>query len=166
MTNLTPNAHLQCNITESGIILLGMGYVFEGFGHRLRCLREQRGINQEQLRLALKATRFSVKISRPNHISNMETSDGRKLPSVQVLAALAEVLETNTDYLLGLTDDPAPHSDLEDQVVFGTRNESEHRRLREAGKDFLSLPSDDQELALAFIRRLKPKPPRIIGDEE
>jgi transcriptional regulator with XRE-family HTH domain len=158
--------HRRCSITESDAILANMEPTFEGLGQRIYKLRKRRGLTQEELAAAVNGTRYGLSIRGQSHISNMENSGGDKLPSVQVLAALAEVLETNTDYLLGLTDDDAPHSDLDDQVMFGTRNEREHRRLREMGEGFLTLPETTQEYLLGIIRELKPKPPRIIGDEE
>lgn len=64
----------------------------------LRIIREKRGKNQ--LNVALK-----VGVAQ-EMISSYES--GRSFPSAKVLIKLAKYLETSTDYLLGLTDDPTP----------------------------------------------------------
>lgn len=89
---------------------------------------------------------------------------GTKGLSLERLSQLAELLETNTDYLLGLSDDDKPASDLDDQVVFPVRSEVERKLLNEIGNEFLKLSTDDQGLVLDLVRKL-PKGPRIIGDE-
>jgi len=50
-----------------------------------------------------------------SHYSALER--GVKSVSVETLIALAFVLDTTTDYLTGLTDDPAPRADLDDQIL-------------------------------------------------
>lgn len=68
---------------------------------------------------------------------------GTKGLSLERLSQLAELLETNTDYLLGLSDDDKPASDLDDQVVFPVRSEVERKLLNEIGNEFLKLSTDD-----------------------
>ena len=81
---------------------------------RLRHLRDRAGLSQSGL-----AALVAKEVNKPDYhqtaISGIER--GTRYPSVQVLAALAKILGTNTDFLLGLTDDDKPASDLEDQVV-------------------------------------------------
>lgn len=133
-----------------------------GMGDRIRNLRETAGYSQLELAVALKK-RHGVEVHQ-THVSGMET--GRKQPSVSVLAALAEVLETNTDYLLGLTDDPAPHSDLEDQIVVGVKDSAERARLQEALNILKTFSEPEQKTHLELLRMvIKPRPPRIIGSE-
>src|SRR5687768_3393715 len=84
------------------------------FSHRLRELREQAGMSQEELSQAVWDTLHMNKKGSQPHISNMESPKGGKLPSVPVLRALALILKTNTDYLLGLTNNYRPFGDLED----------------------------------------------------
>jgi transcriptional regulator with XRE-family HTH domain len=100
-----------------------------------------------------------------SHISNMEKSKGEKLPSVEVLRALAIALETNTDYLLGLTDDDRPHGQLDDQVVVTVEDPDERRIIQEATEALVRATKEDKDYIVGLIRRLSPKPPRIIGDE-
>ena len=70
-------------------------------GKRLRVLR--RDLELTQTELARQLGKAGVKIN-PSYISLLEGSD--RPPSGEVLAGLAKVLHTTTDYLLLLTDDP------------------------------------------------------------
>lgn len=69
-------------------------------GERLRRLREERGLSRERLtsQLSLGA----------NQIQRYES--GQNDPSGEILAKLATFFEVSTDYLLGLTDQPAPQT--------------------------------------------------------
>lgn len=64
----------------------------------LRIIREKRGKNQ--LNVAI-----NVGVAQ-EMISSYES--GRSYPSASTLIKLAKFLDTSTDYLLGLTDDPTP----------------------------------------------------------
>ncbi len=64
---------------------------------RVRQLREEKGWSQGQL------TTYSG-VSK-GQVSKIEKGD-RKYPSASVIMKLAKALDTTTDYLLGLTDDP------------------------------------------------------------
>jgi transcriptional regulator with XRE-family HTH domain len=68
-------------------------------GPRLRSLREERGLDVGQL-----AYKTGL---HPSTIHKIEAGD-RPNASGTVLARLADVLETTTDYLLGRTNDPSP----------------------------------------------------------
>lgn len=70
-------------------------------GKRLRVLR--RDLDLTQAELARQLGLLGVKIN-PSYISVLEGTD--RPPSGEVLAGLARVLHTTTDYLLLLTDDP------------------------------------------------------------
>jgi len=93
-------------------------------------------------------------------ISGLER--GTKGISLERLRQLAELLETNTDYLLGLTDDDKPASDPDEQVVFSVRSEDERRHLNTIGKEFLKMAEGDHQLVLDLIKRLSNNKPRII----
>lgn len=71
-------------------------------GKRIRILRQEREMKQDAVALELK--KMGIDIGR-SHISKLET-DPNARPSAQVIAGLAQVLNTTTDYLLLLTDDP------------------------------------------------------------
>ena len=65
---------------------------------RLRSRREARGLRNAQV-----ARTLGISTA---HVSDMES--GKSKPSLELLARLAELYATSTDYLLGLTEDPAP----------------------------------------------------------
>lgn len=135
------------------------------FGTRLRELRERVGFTQEELSQAVKDMVDGKKKGTQSHISNLESLKGGKLPSVPVLRALAIILETNTDYLLGLTTDDKPHGDLDDQAVVTIEDPEERAMIQEAMEALARAPKADKEYIVGLIRRLAPKKPRIIGDE-
>lgn len=62
------------------------------FGTRIKEVREDRKLTQEQLAEMLNVT--------TKHLSKIET--GLRGPSVQLLISLAEKLDVSADYLLGL----------------------------------------------------------------
>jgi transcriptional regulator with XRE-family HTH domain len=69
-------------------------------GSRLKKLREK--FNMSQIRVAEKLSISNVQLSRYE-------SDDRK-PEPELLAKLADLYETTTDYITGRTDDPSPTS--------------------------------------------------------
>ena len=69
-------------------------------GKRMRDLREASGFTQEEL--AEKIGVNVLQINRYEHNKNNPTSD--------IAAKIATALNTSTDYLLGLTDEPTPMS--------------------------------------------------------
>ena len=73
-------------------------------GERIRSVREQRGMNKNQVARAL-GTSWQ-------HFDHWER--GRVEPALASIRRIAEILGTSTDYLLGLRDDPTlPGSALE-----------------------------------------------------
>ena len=60
-------------------------------GKRVRELRIKRGLSQQDLGLAIGVTKVSV----------CGYENGTRIPNLEKLIKLAEVLETTTDYLLG-----------------------------------------------------------------
>lgn len=66
------------------------------YGERLRYLRNKRGYTQEQLADALNIGN--------KQIWRYENEETR--PDGLTIARIAKALDTTTDYLLGLTDDP------------------------------------------------------------
>lgn len=81
-------------------------------GERLRQLRAE----LTQPDVVEELARKGIEIKQA-HVSNME--NGTRLPSFPVLKALAEIYETSTDYLLGLTDNPSPIRQLEREAASG-----------------------------------------------
>lgn len=70
-------------------------------GKRIRVLRQDLDLTQSEV--ARQMTKLGTKINA-SYISTLEGND--KMPSGEVLRGLARVLQTTTDYLLLLTDDP------------------------------------------------------------
>ena len=81
-------------------------------GKRIRILRQDLGLNQGELVNALE--KQGIEVGR-SYISELERTD--KVPSGTVLAGLAKVLGTTTDYLLMLTDDPVMPDEQEEQQI-------------------------------------------------
>lgn len=65
---------------------------------RMKNLRIKRGYSQENLAVMVDV--------RGQQIWRYES--GYQTPSAEILARIAQALETTTDYLLGLEEDPAP----------------------------------------------------------
>ena len=65
------------------------------FGTRLRELREDRHISQDNLALELQLSNASI--------SNWET--GKQIPTAEAIFKLADYFDVSADYLLGLIDE-------------------------------------------------------------
>ena len=70
------------------------------FGKRLKEIRERMGISQRSFAKMLGLD--------PAQLFRYER--GERVPTEPVIKQVAEKLKVSTDYLLGLTDDPAPRS--------------------------------------------------------
>lgn len=135
------------------------------FGARLRELRERAGMSQEELSQAVWDMLRANKKGSQSHISNMENSKGDKMPSVQVLRAMAVILGTNTDYLLGLTENWRPLGDINDEVVVTIEDDDERKMIQEMAEAVADASSEDKRYIVGLVKRILPKPPRIIGDD-
>lgn len=151
-------------IGDTDGILRDMNGTFEVFGGRVKLLRDRCEMTQTQLAEAMAASPFRVQVKQST-LSGYENSSGDEMPSVPVLAALAYVLETNADYLLGLTDDDRPASDLDDQVVVAVTDPLERSAIQEIVDALVKAPPEDKKFLTEMIRRVLPKPLRIIGKE-
>lgn len=72
------------------------------FGNRLKQRRTKLGHTQESVAEMLGTDARRI----------WAYESGKTKPNGEVIAELARYLDTSTDYLLGLTDDPTPHDDL------------------------------------------------------
>ena len=86
-------------------------------GDRIRQLRKDMGMTQADMVDRLQKLVGAVNQS---HLSQVERSERGLAPDT--LAAVAVVLETSTDYLVGLTDDPTTHGNMEEQVILVERD--------------------------------------------
>lgn len=64
-------------------------------GERIRALRKQRGLNQDQL----------AELASLNRVTIAKYESGRVEPGAQALARIADALEVSTDALLGRSDE-------------------------------------------------------------
>lgn len=89
----------------------------------------------------------------PSHISGIE--QGIRGVSFDKLVLLANVLETSPNWLLGVTDDDAPPSDNEDQVVFTVHRNPRTRRdaLQRICQMIEELPDNDFEVVAGTVER-------------
>lgn len=71
---------------------------------RLRLIREQRGLTQEEL-----ATRLGIKANQENRYENSKSE-----PLPDLITRMAVELDVTTDYLLGLSDIPNGNIGIED----------------------------------------------------
>ena len=67
-------------------------------GQRLRKLREELGLTQDEL-----AEKIGVAVLQINRYEQHNSQ-----PKAELVARMAQALDVSADYLLGLTDDPAP----------------------------------------------------------
>ena len=145
--------------------MICMEDLLQGIGKRIRELRKNTFPTQPAAVEAINATPYAPGIQQP-YLSELERSTGDKLPSARVLAALAVAFETNTDYILGLTNDEKPASDLEDQVVVGVRDPEERKLLQELTDLVRAMPREEQGFVLEVVQRLaNQNKPRIIGSK-
>jgi len=86
------------------VILAGMtkAAFFDTMGKRVRILRDDKDLNQTELAQLMAQVGAPID---PSYLSQIEGDT--KMPRLPVLRAIAQTLETTTDYLLLLTDDPA-----------------------------------------------------------
>lgn len=83
---------------------VGGGMALETFGKRLRVLRIDRDLSQIQLRDRME--KVGVPIGE-TYISELERTE--KMPSLEVAAAMARVLDVSVDYLALLIDEAASY---------------------------------------------------------
>lgn len=102
------------------------------FGQRLTELRLARGLTQVQLASSLGVSQLAI--------SRLETV--AEYPTVPLLVALCEVLQTSADELLGLKPPPK---------VAALRQPPEEKRLSGHLKVVASLPERDQRAVLRII---------------
>jgi len=141
--------------------IIGMTTSIIDVGVRVRRLRESISMNQSGLAKAI-AREIGREDFTQGSISAIERGD--RLPSVPVLIALAKVLETSTDYLLGLTDNPNPVNDVDDQAIAIMDLET-RQTLQELSNIIAGLSVQDRKFVLDVVRRLvaPARPTRIIG---
>lgn len=122
------------------------------FGSRLKRLREDKGLTQEQLGKVL-----NVKKAAVSKYENENTS-----PDNATLCRLADFFSVTVDYLLGRTDDPSPidddrqHVNDDDALEYleELHKRPEMKALFQVGR---KATKEDIETAITIIEALKKK---------
>lgn len=123
---------------------------FNTFGKRVRILREDMGLTQEQV--VSRLAEYGVK-TRQSYLSELERTD--KTPLGDMVAALAKVFNTTSDYLLLLNDDPSPPTPVQQQMLDLARSEKERELLEELADLIRDLPENQQRLALEAVHIIR-----------
>ena len=138
---------------------------FELMGKNLIALRKRKGITQTQLANLVNETSYRPDIKQ-SRISDLERLNGEELPSIPLLAALSEVLETNPGYILGLTENDRPSKGWDNEIPLSVQSEEEKALFHELFELLRKKPLEEQRLILDMVRLTVPKAPRIIGGKE
>lgn len=109
------------------------------FSKRLKLLREQKGLTQEELAAILNISRSALSL----------WEIGKREPNQETLRFLAEYFGVSIDYLLGRTDDPRPIKEIV-ETKHSPEIQAAHRRIEEALAD-----DPDAEELLAFWKEMK-----------
>ena len=118
-------------------------------GNRLYELRKKADMSQYDLVNRLADYGISV---RQSHISGIE--NGESNPSVEMLVGLVYSLDTNADYLLGLTDDPRPVGLMAKTVAKVVNDDAQRAILQEIVARISALPPESQQYANDLLARL------------
>lgn len=114
----------------------------ETFGWRLKRLRMDLGLTQEDLRAELE--RATGRVVGKTYITDLERTE--RMPSLAMAAAMARMLGTTTDYLALLSDDPEPPRAQPEQYI--SPEADEVARLMDA------MPADARRDLLAVAQRM------------
>lgn len=106
------NLYRGCNTVGGWGYALSMPTTYSIRGERVRRLRDDLQMQQGELAEALR--QFGATMNQ-SHLSQVERNE--KGVSVETLGALADILQTSADYLIGLTDEPMPYGDMQEQVL-------------------------------------------------
>ncbi len=90
---------------------------------------------------------------RQSYLSQLERGD--KTPTGEIVAGIAKVLNTTTDYLLLMNDDPAPALSIEQQIRAQARTDKERELFEELIELIRGMPSEQQQLALDAVQLIR-----------
>lgn len=111
-------------------------------GERIRALRKQRNLNQEQL----------AELASLNRVTVAKYESGRVEPGAQALARIADALEVSVDVLLGRSDEiPAPV------------NNPKTVEARTVSFAMDQLPKEQREQILNVVKALVPNKPELFA---
>ena len=127
--------------------------MLKSFGRRFQLLRQEKDLSQTAIAAMLQS--YGITIT-PSHLSLVEKN--KRNVSVDLLVALARLLETSTDYLLVLTDDPSP-PDKVDIVPYLSREADDMAQFMD------SLPPETRRVLLAAAHAWVQHERQRISDE-
>lgn len=113
-------------------------------GERIRALRKQRGLNQDQL----------AELASLNRVTVAKYEAGRVEPGAQALARIADALEVSTDALLGRTE----------EIPEASKPRTVEARIVSGGMD--KLPQEKREQILNVLRAMFAEHPELFNDEK
>jgi transcriptional regulator with XRE-family HTH domain len=123
---------------------------FNTFGKRVRILREDMGLSQSDLAERVEASGVHL---RQTYLSELERTG--KTPTGEIVAGIAKALNTTTDYLLLMNDDPAPQRSVEEQLLAQARTEKERELFEELIELIKGMPPEQQQLALDAVELIR-----------
>lgn len=109
------------------------------FNERVKNLRNERGLTQEQLAIKLKLPASTIR--------RYETSTN-SLPKHERLQLIADFFDCTVDYLLGRTDNPNDHTDKD---IYLSKEEKDFIEA------FRELPEEDQKYISGLMQRIQKK---------
>lgn len=113
-------------------------------GERIRALRKERGLNQDQL----------AELASLNRVTVAKYEAGRVEPGAQALARIADALEVSTDALLGRS---------EEIPKAVSRPATVEARIVSGGMD--KLPKEQREQILNVVRAMFAQNPDLFSDK-
>jgi transcriptional regulator with XRE-family HTH domain len=106
-------------------------------------------MSQRDLYTELK--RYNLSVTQ-GHISAVERNE--KNFSIEVTIAVAQLLDTSLDYLVGLTDDPSSREQMEDQVILSERDPVRREKLQRLFNAIEKLPASKRDAYWQMIETL------------
>lgn len=110
----------------------------DGFGKRLKRIRENKKIKDPKWTQEFVADAIGVARSTYTAYEN-----GTKQPPLETVNKIADLFETNVDYLLGRTDDPTPITNRQYEVF-----------LAEIKKKYPSVNLDDPDIRQKLMKAI------------
>lgn len=115
-------------------------------GDKIRELRKERGLNQDQL----------AELASLNRVTIAKYESGRVEPGAQALSRIADALEVSTDVLLGRAEELPERNEwkpktIEAQLVSGAMDK---------------LPQEQRDMILNVVRAMCAKNPELFDEEK
>ena len=115
-------------------------------GDKIRELRKERGLNQDQL----------AELASLNRVTIAKYESGRVEPGAQALSRIADALEVSTDVLLGRADEPEPERHEEPMTP----------QIRIVSGWMEKMPKEDQDRVVQMMQLMFVNHPELLRREE